>query len=182
MIIIQRDVGLGESTERAEKGIKLLKRNLFKKSKQEVQSWRQWTRDGSLTLFLPPSNKTILCPSLCYPCVTAEAGETPNYTGFVLVLALEFCFLTLQSNIHTLTNIKVSAHKIYGLCILLSCLKKENPSNPNTNMLSCATVDPSVYFIQQVLYIRRFQTVSSLCLIIRSGDAGSLTSRWRPIS
>lgn len=61
MIIIQRDVGLGESTERAEEGIKLLKRNLFKKSKQEVQSWRQWTRDGSLTLFLPPSNKTILC-------------------------------------------------------------------------------------------------------------------------
>lgn len=38
MIIIQRDVGLGESTERAEEGIKLLKRNLFKKSKQEVQS------------------------------------------------------------------------------------------------------------------------------------------------
>lgn len=92
----------------------------------------------------------------------------------------KFGFLTIAMQ-HTHCQISKSEHIKYVLRILLTCLKKEN-SNSTTKMLICATVDPSVYFIQQVLYIRSFQTVFCLCLSTRSGDSGSLTSRWRPIS
>lgn len=68
---------------------------------------------------------------------------------------------------------------IYILFIFLTCLKIKISS---ANIFIHATVDPTVPFIQQKLYITSFQTVSSLCLITQSGDPGSLTSRWRAIS
>lgn len=137
-----------------------------------------------LSCLLLASFVVFILPSLCSPCVTAESGETSNYTAQRVLSpsrVQRWRRPTQQpGGTDTDTQNICTVHFAQLPQVEEEEEEKTSQQSKYRDVDLCCHWPLCVFHSAGTIY-QGFANCF-LCLIICSGSAGSLTSRWRPIS